>query len=251
MRHLEHDEESLQCHLHRWIARGFFLAGVALAVTPSMAADCGKISGIKASDLTMTESGPGGVPKIDAGALFQNVIVGNKKALPALRRCAEHGDEDAMGLLGMYYLDRDDVEAMKWFRRSADGGNASALCTLAISGYGKGKGVPKNSKEEMRLTAEAAVRGDSRCQYNVGMAYMLGEGLREDHPEAVKWWRKAAEQGLPIAQKNLGLAYEKGDGIAKDWNEARRWYGLAAANPRASEEDRAKAARMRQSLKGP
>ena len=68
-------------------------------------------------------------------------------------------------------MSRDDEEAVRWFRRSAE-------------------------------------QGDARGQNNLGVMYDTGQGLREDDEEAVRWYRRAAEQGNPRAQYNLGLMYE-------------------------------------------
>lgn len=72
---------------------------------------------------------------------------------------AENGNANAQAYLGYCYREgvgvvRDDVEAVKWFRKAAEQNNADA-------------------------------------QYNLGVCYRDGQGVVKDEPEAVKWFRKA------------------------------------------------------------
>jgi TPR repeat protein len=63
-------------------------------------------------------------------------------------------------------LAQDDVQAVYWFRKAADQGNAVA-------------------------------------QYYLGVAYARGQGVAQDDAQAVFWFRKAAEQGDPDAKAFL------------------------------------------------
>ena len=65
-----------------------------------------------------------------------------------------------------YYNNKDYSTAVKWYRKAAEQGNASAQCNLGAC-YGKGYGVDK------------------------------------DYDLAVQWYRKAARQGDKTAQNNL------------------------------------------------
>jgi hypothetical protein len=81
---------------------------------------------------------------------------------------------------------------MKWYRRAAEQGNASAQTTLGLI-YDKGQGVPQNDWQ------------------------------------ALKWYELAAEQSVTVAQNNLGLIYERGRSVPRDYVLAHKWYSLAAA----------------------
>ena len=83
------------------------------------------------------------------------------------------------------------MEAVKWYRKSAEQGNRSA-------------------------------------QNNLGNRYYNGEGVTKDYVEAAKWYRKAAEQGQQYGQYNLGWCYQYGQGVTKDLSEAKKWYQKAA-----------------------
>lgn len=58
------------------------------------------------------------------------------KAEQLLQKAAQAGDPDAMGQLGLLYLDgpalyRDYAQAREWFQKAAAGGNAAAKQALA------------------------------------------------------------------------------------------------------------------------
>jgi TPR repeat protein len=95
----------------------------------------------------------------------------------------------------LYYEDhcgmKDNVEAAKWFRKSAE-------------------------------------QGCIDCQAQLGLCYSYGIGVLEDHVEAAVWWKKAAEQGHRGAQSVLGSFYDKGKGAPQDYWQAVFWYLKAA-----------------------
>ena len=94
-----------------------------------------------------------------------------QKLCELLGKAADKGDADAQKNLGVMYksgtgVEKDLVEAVKWFRKAADRGNVSA-------------------------------------QFALGLMYANGEGLEPDLTEAVKWYRKAADQGNTFAAAKL------------------------------------------------
>ena len=99
----------------------------------------------------------------------------------AARQSAEQGDANAQFNLGLMYrfgngVPKDDVEAVKWFRKAA---------------------------ESYRKAAE---QGDSKAQFNLGAIYANGEGLPEDYVEAYAWWSVAATNGNKLAKQDLTKA---------------------------------------------
>ena len=94
---------------------------------------------------------------------------------------------------------QDVEEAIRWFRRAAEQGDAAAQALL----------------------------GDGSAQFNIGLMYAFGRGVQQDHYEAVRWYRRAAEQGFADAQL-LGVSYDQGQGVPQDCAEAVRWYRRAA-----------------------
>ena len=149
-----------------------------------------------------------------------------------LKARAEAGDDVAQLNLGLTYYEggevpKNDVEAVKWWRRSAGLGNASAQCNLG-NAYANGYGVPKDEAEAEKWDRKAADQGDAMAQYNLGFAYNSGKGVPKDVVEAAKWFRKAADQGYASAQYNLGFACNSGEGVPKNFEEATNWFRKAA-----------------------
>ena len=81
---------------------------------------------------------------------------------------------------------------------------------------------------------KAAEQGDADAQTNLGISYAEGEGVPKDQAEAALWYRKAADQGDTVAQSNLAFMYVKGEGVPKDAAEAYAWYNLASISDDAA-----------------
>jgi TPR repeat protein/sugar lactone lactonase YvrE len=148
------------------------------------------------------------------------------------RKAAEQGYADAQFNLGSLYskgedVPKDTVEAIKWYRKAAEQGDAKAQLILGIS-YELGEDVPKDMAEAVKWYRKAAEQGITQAQLILGTRYSKGEDVPKDMMEGVKWWRKAAEQGYADAQFNLGFAYSEGEGVPKNAAEALKWYRLAA-----------------------
>lgn len=85
---------------------------------------------------------------------------------------AEQGDADAQFALGERYfygnrdVSQDDEQAVYWYRKAAEQGDAYAQCDL-------------------------------------GLCYADGVGVLQDKQEAVYWYRRAAEQEDTDAQEAL------------------------------------------------
>jgi len=173
-------------------------------------------------------------------------------------RCAKSAD--AQVSLGLMYRDgrgveKDEREAVKWFRKAADQGNANGQWKLGGM-YDGGRGVERDDREAAQWYRKAAEQGQVDAQHNLGVMYDEGRGVERDDRQAVHWYRKAAEQGLGDSENNLGAMYRDGSGIEQDDREAVQWYrraaerGLAAAHynmglmcfdGRGVEQDRAEA----------
>jgi hypothetical protein len=97
--------------------------------------------------------------------------------------------------------------------------------------YSLGRGgLAKDDREAVRLFKLSANQGDAFAQVTLGVFYATGRGgLTKDDREAVRLYKLAADQGNAAAQVNLGLFYESGrGGLLKDAREAARLYKLAA-----------------------
>ena len=92
-----------------------------------------------------------------------------------LKKSAELGNVVAQAQLGNFYssgryVNRDQIEAVKWWTKSADQGNANA-------------------------------------QFKLGMCYKYGSGVAKDWNEAIKWLNKAANQNYANSKWHLEEIY--------------------------------------------
>ena len=125
------------------------------------------------------------------------------------------------------YRKKNYSEALKWYRKAAEQGNAEAQINLGGM-YLYGKGVPQDNSKAVKWFRKAAEQENAMAQKNIGWLYEQGKGVPQDDSEAVKWFRKAAEQGDEEARAYLGWMYEKGRGVLQDNSEAVKWYKKAA-----------------------
>ena len=154
------------------------------------------------------------------------------EAVKWFRKAAEQGNAKAQHNLGYCYYDgqgvsQDYTEAVKWYRKAAEQGNAKAQNNLGLCYY-DGQGVSQDYAEAVKWYRKAAEQGNAVAQNNLGYCYEQGQGVTQDYTEAVKWYRRAAEQGDAAAQHNLGYCYQYGQGVSQDYAEAVKWYRKAA-----------------------
>jgi TPR repeat protein len=90
-------------------------------------------------------------------------------------------------------VERDQVEATKWFRKAAEQGLAEA-------------------------------------QYELATSLTNGRGATKDPFEAFKWYLEAAKQGHTLAQVDLAWSYGAGDGVQRNPAAAYFWFSLALEN---------------------
>ena len=156
-----------------------------------------------------------------------------KEAFEGLQHLALEGqDPFAMVYLAACYhsgtgVEKSYPEAVKWFKKAADQGNAEGQVCLGRA-YLHGTGVEKSYPEAVKWFKKAADQGNAEGQAGLGCAYMSGEGVAKSYPEAVKWFTKAADQGNAQGQAGLGGAYLSGNGVEKSYPEAVKWFKKAA-----------------------
>jgi TPR repeat protein len=149
------------------------------------------------------------------------------------RQAAELGHANAQVVLGSLYLkgegvEKDETEAMKWFRKAAEKKEQLEPIKLGQM-YLNGWGLPKDDVEGGKWIRRAAEQGDVLGQIVLGGMYLEGKGgMAKDATEAVKWLRKAADQGSRTAYLILGGLYGEGLGVEEDYTEAEKWFRKAA-----------------------
>ncbi len=109
----------------------------------------------------------------------------------------------------------------------AERGDARSQCQLGAY-YQDGRGVAKDQIEAVKWFRKATDQNDAWAQLYLGWCYESGRGIRKDEVEAVRWFRKAAEQNYPSAQCYLGGCYQVGKGVPADCVEADKWFHIYA-----------------------
>ncbi|XP_004348112.2 hypothetical protein CAOG_04287 [Capsaspora owczarzaki ATCC 30864] len=157
-----------------------------------------------------------------AFVLFQRAASrGNPAAMAAL------GDMYASG--AGCIPDRD--LAFTWTKRAAekDHGHAQYLTGMAyLEGEAEGRSATINQRESVKWLRKAAMRGHASAQFSLSVA--LG-AKPQDAEEAKHWLVRAAEGGHPNAQVRLAIAYARGDGhFAQDLPRAAELFKKAGAS---------------------
>jgi TPR repeat protein len=139
------------------------------------------------------------------------------EAYVKLGRMYEAGDE----------LPNNPVEALKWYRKAADSGDAETSVKVAKLLLAPGRSPSREDYTEARKRCEDAALHDSAGAYCLALIYRRGIGVAKDPAESTKWLNRAAELGLARAVLELGEAYRKGEGVKPDPVAAYTWIWLA------------------------
>ena len=96
--------------------------------------------------------------------------------------------------------------------------------------YYEGKGVSKNYAEAVNWYRKAAEQGNAEAKANLGYIYRDGIGVVKNYNEALKWFISSAEQGNPDPQipLSLGYIYFKGGNNISNSEKAKYWFKIAA-----------------------
>ena len=125
-------------------------------------------------------------------------------------------------------LPQDYAEALSWYRKAADQGDAGAEFCLGWM-YENGLGVTRDCAEALKWYRLAADQDYAEAENSLGELYRGGLGTPQDYGEAVRWFYRAARQGNADAENSLGTMYAGGFGVLRDYSEALKWYLRAAA----------------------
>ena len=103
---------------------------------------------------------------------------------------SKRGDADSQYRLGEYY-DRqrtDYLTAQKWYRVAATKGRHAGAQYKLGQLYLNGRGVDNDLPEAMKWFRLSANGGDARAQFFVGVSYRDGWERKPDFIEAYKWF---------------------------------------------------------------
>ena len=138
-----------------------------------------------------------------------------------------HTDFAAAQSLAPASVEKSSQLDLKGLTKKADSGNTESQFQLGLA-YQFGKGVNKDLVEAIKWYRVAANHGDPAAQNNLGYIYQTGPKAVRDLSEASRWYMRAASDGNPAAQVNLGLLYLRGEGVKKSPEDALHWINRAA-----------------------
>lgn len=136
--------------------------------------------------------------------------------------------EAELSLGNQYFAKQDYANAVIWYLKSADQGNARAQENVGWF-YEHGRGVKQDYAEAMTWYRKAASQGNFKAEGSIGWFYQQGLGVSQNYTEAMSWYRKAAEHGNFAAETSIGWLYQNGLGATRNYSEALTWYQKAAS----------------------
>ena len=92
-------------------------------------------------------------------------------------------------------------ESVKWYKLSAEQGNADAQNNLATM-YAEGEGVQKDAHKAKQLYERAAQQGNFDAPNNLGTMYLQGVGITRNYIRAYMWFHLGEMKGDRAAKKN-------------------------------------------------
>ena len=121
------------------------------------------------------------------------------RTIPLFKKAASEGYAPAQARLGeILDIAEFDEEAVTWFRKAADQGNAAG-------------------------------------EFGLGRMYATGEGIGKDPKKALYWIKLAAEKDYLLAVKLLAQAYRTGDlGLTANPQQAQLWEAKARTLEKAA-----------------
>ena len=145
-------------------------------------------------------------------------------------------------ILGNFYETGSGVkkninEALKWYEKSANAGNALGEASLGALYY-DGKGVSKDSAKAFQLFEKSAMKNDVRGMTGLAMCYYKGDGIAKDYVKAYEILKRIVQvdDKQESALKILGLCYYYGHGVEKN-EEIAKDYFIKAKNSGANDVD--------------
>ncbi|TQV71816.1 hypothetical protein FKG94_19425 [Exilibacterium tricleocarpae] len=161
-----------------------------------------------------------------------------QKALDIARPFAERGNAYAQNLMGAAYqkgwtFERDQTEAVRWFRLAAEQDFVAAEVNLGLAYY-YGRGVAQDYGQSRYWLDRAAAKKQPTALLVSGLQYLRGQGVEKDTATGVKQITAAARRGYALAEHELGLLYLDGEGVEQNDAEARYWFEKAAAQKLAA-----------------
>lgn len=119
-------------------------------------------------------------------------------------------------------LSRNDLQALDYFRQSAEMGYGPAEVVMGYF-YETGTITTSNHNQAIEWYRKAAEHGSTLAQWMLGRRYYLGGGIPQDPITAQKWLQPAADHGNPFAAYYLGRIMDD-----RDYTKAPALFKVAA-----------------------
>jgi TPR repeat protein len=174
------------------------------------------------------------------------------QAFQILLPLAEKREPLAQLIVGRLYkigngAPQDCGEAVKWFTRAAEQGNAEAQFELGTF-YHQGQCVAKDDRTAVIWFERSGEKGDPRGLTTIGEIYLGHGDIPPDYVKAIDWFLRGAKLFDAEALYKLGVLHARGQGVPKDDLEAYKWFDLSASFAYPGE-DQDKAFRARDAIR--
>ena len=176
-------------------------------------------------------------------ACFMAVACAQSQSVPSageIRQKAEAGDDMAQTQYAQMLqtgqgVEKNEAEALKWYRKSAEAGNAYAQANMGVFCQTGGCGMKRDLAKAAEWYGKAAAQGNAYAQFYLSCLYEDGNGVEKDAAKALELLACAAKGGMPNAQVKYALCLAQGSGVERNLEEAITWAEKAAAagNPDA------------------
>ena len=104
----------------------------------------------------------------------------------------------------------------------------SATYSLGVL-YHLGKGTDRNDPEAVKYFKQAAENDNVPGMVEYAIMLFNGEGVDKDEAAAARWFLRAAQRNNPVAQNRAARLLAAGRGVPADMVEAMKWHLLARA----------------------
>lgn len=162
--------------------------------------------------------------------MLNRMGIGRRDALRLARFWAKGGDPALLFSVGHFYNfgysyeTEKNIEALKWFQRAAEAGNAESQNILGTIYQSGDWGVRADPQLAIQWFERAAKQGDQNALMNLGEIYYLGEIVRVDYNRALPLFEQAykdSEIDHSRPAKYLSWMYYYGQSVgvncAKSW----------------------------------
>lgn len=159
--------------------------------------------------------------------IFSRLGLSKSDTLRLAKRWAQQGDPKVNFYVGHFYnfdyspIKEKNIEAMRWFRRAAEGGESESQNILGLV-YRKGRwGVDAAAQDAVTWFERAAKQGNRDAMINLAEMYYTGEEINVDYGKALALFTEAHEKGASRAARYLAKIYYNGQGVTtnclKSW----------------------------------